>query len=260
MNKFVVWLILIVSVCSCVPINKLVYLQNKNPSSNGTQISEVVVKPYRLQINDVLNITIKTDDPKLAAIFSNTNSADVDSNNASLYFSGYTLDNHGKIRFPILGEILAVGYTTDELRSIIEKQLLDDYFKEEANIFVTVRLGGFRYTVNGEVGSRGTKVLYQDSLNILEAIANANDINHTGDKTSVSILRKTPTGIEVHDIDLTDINVMKSPYFNLQPNDYIYVKPLKQKSWGTGLTGTESLTTLFSVFSILTTALLLLKL
>jgi polysaccharide export outer membrane protein len=29
------------------------------------------------------------------------------------------------------------------------------------------------------------------------------------------------------DIDLTDINVMKSPYFYLQPNDYIYVKPLK---------------------------------
>jgi hypothetical protein len=41
----------------------------------------------------------------------------------------------------------------------------------------------------------------------------------------------------MHDIDLTDINVMKSPYFYLQPNDYIYVKPLKQKTWGTGKTG-----------------------
>jgi polysaccharide export outer membrane protein len=38
----------------------------------------------------------------------------------------------------------------------------------------------------------------------------------------------------MHDLDLTDINVMKSPYFYLQPNDYIYIKPWKQKSWGTG--------------------------
>jgi hypothetical protein len=40
---------------------------------------------------------------------------------------------------------------------------------------------------------------------------------------------------------LTDINVMNSPYFYLQPNDYIYIKPLKQKNLGTGKTGIESL-------------------
>jgi hypothetical protein len=34
----------------------------------------------------------------------------------------------------------------------------------------------------------------------------------------------------MHDLDLTDINVMNSPYFYLQPNDYIYIKPLK-KTW-----------------------------
>jgi hypothetical protein len=36
----------------------------------------------------------------------------------------------------------------------------------------------------------------------------------------------------MHDLDLTDINVMNSPYFYLQPNDYIYIKPLKQKKLG----------------------------
>jgi polysaccharide export outer membrane protein len=57
----------------------------------------------------------------------------------------------------------------------------------------------------------------------------------------------------MHDIDLTDINVMKSPYFYLQPNDYIYVKPLKQKTWGTGKTGIESIGTLVSLLSLATT-------
>lgn len=262
MNKIKLCLVLGISIffSSCIPTKKLVYLQNKSISSSNTQVSAVMSKPYRLQINDVLSINIKTDDSKLTAIFNNTDRVDNDTNAASLYFSGYTIDDHGNIRFPVLGEILAVGYTTDELRLKIEKQLLDDYFKKEANIFVIVRLGGFKYTVNGEVGSVGSKILYQDRVNILEAIANSNDVNITGDRTAVTIIRQTPTGIEMNDIDLTDINVVNSPYFNLQPNDYIYVKPLKQKSWGTGKTGAESLASLFSVVSVFTTVFLLFKL
>jgi polysaccharide export outer membrane protein len=64
----------------------------------------------------------------------------------------------------------------------------------------------------------------------------------------------------MHDIDLTDINVMQSPYYNLQPNDYIYVKPLRQKTWGTGKTGIESLSTILTLVSVFTTTLVLLKL
>jgi hypothetical protein len=70
---------------------------------------------------------------------------------------------------------------------------------------------------------------------------NAGDITITGDRKAVTIIRKSPT--QMHDLDLTDINVMNSPYFYLQPNDYIYIKPLKQKTWGTGKTGIESLGT-----------------
>jgi polysaccharide export outer membrane protein len=68
----------------------------------------------------------------------------------------------------------------------------------------------------------------------MEAIANAGDITITGNRKAVTIIRKSPTGVQMHDLDLTDINVMNSPYFYLQPNDYIYIKPLKQKTWGTG--------------------------
>ena len=52
---------------------------------------------------------------------------------------------------------------------------------------------------------------------------------------------------------------MNSPYFYIQPNDYIVVKPLKQKSWGTGTTGFQTFTTIISALSIVTTALLLSK-
>lgn len=94
---------------------------------------------------------------------------------------------------------------------------------------MTVKLAGFRYTINGEVGSPGTNVLFKDNVTVLEAIANSGDITTVGNRKEVTIIRQTPTGVQMHDIDLTDRNVMKSPYYYLQPNDYIYVKPLKQK-------------------------------
>lgn len=262
MNKNIFSLLLGVSLffTSCISTKELVYLQNKNGSATDVPISEVMSKPYRLQVNDVLSITIKADDPKLVTIFNPTNSGETGKSSSSLYFDGFTIDDHGTIRIPVLGEITAIGYTTEELRMRIEKQLLDEYFKKEANIFVTVRLGGFKYTINGEIGSMGTKFLFQDHVNIMEAIANSGDITITGNRRAVTIIRQTPTGTEMHDIDLTDINVMKSPYYNLQPNDFIYIKPLKQKTWGTGKTGIESLTTIITLISVVTTALVLLKL
>jgi polysaccharide biosynthesis/export protein len=261
MDKYLLGLLLSISVLftSCISTRDLVYLQNKSETTAETSISEVVSKPYRLQTSDVLSITIKANDPKLVEIFSTSNQGELGRSEAALYFNGFTVDDHGNIRMPVLGELNVIGYTLDEVRQRIEKQLLAEYFKKEANIFVIVKLAGFRYTINGEVGSTGTKTLFQEHVNIMEAIANAGDISLTGNRKAVTVIRKTPTGNEMHDIDLTDSNVVHSPYYYLQPNDYIYVKPLKQKTWGTGRTGIESLGTILTLISLSTTVFLLLK-
>ncbi|TDD75921.1 polysaccharide biosynthesis/export family protein [Flavobacterium caseinilyticum] len=260
MSKSLLCLVLIISVlfCSCIPTKDLIYLQKKDNSQTEATISAVESKPYRLQTNDVLSITIKAIDPKLVAIFSTTNQGEAGKSESALYFDGFTVDDHGNIRVPVLGEINVIGYTLDEIRLRIEKQLLAEYFNKEANIFVTVKLAGFRYTINGEIGSTGTKTLFQEHVTIMEAIANSGDITITGDRKAVTIMRKTPTGVQMHDLDLTNVNTMKSPYFYLQPNDYILVKPLKQKTWGTGKTGIESFGTITTLFSVATTIFFLL--
>ena len=262
-NKSLVFFILVsLLLTSCIPLNDLVYLQDKDKNGIENAVSTVESKPYRLQINDIISINLKAIDPKLVAIF-NTSSQESSSQSRSetgLYFDGFTVDDHGNIRVPILGEINVLGYTLEEVRVKIETMLLESYFKNEANLFVSVRLAGFRYTINGEVGSTGTKVLYKPNVNIMEAIANSGDITVTGNRKEVSIIRQSPTGIEMHNIDLTDINVVKSPYYYLQPNDYIYVKPLKQKTWGTGKTGIESMSTIITLLSLATTVFVLLKL
>jgi polysaccharide export outer membrane protein len=248
---------------SCVPTKDLIYLQNKNAGDAQSNVNPIVTKPYRLQTNDILNITIKAIDPKLVAMF---NPSSVESNSSmqglseqGLYFNGFTVNDHGNIRIPVIGEVNVLGYTLEEVRTKIENELLANYFNKEANIFVNVKLAGLRFTVNGEVKAPGTKTLFQEKVNVLEAIANAGDIEMTGDRKHVTVIRQFPHGTEMHDIDLTDAKAMQSPYYYLQPNDYIYVKPLKQKSWGTGKTGIESLGTIITLLSLATTTYLLLR-
>ena len=217
------------------------------------------MKPYRLQSFDILSITVKAIDPKIVEIFNNDLVSSTNISEQILYSKGYSIDDHGNIRMPILGEINVLGYTLDETREKIETLLLKEHFKKEAGVFVSVKLSGFRYTVNGEVNDTGTKILYQDRVNVLEAIANSGDITVTGDRKDVKVIRQFPQGIETYSLDLTDQKVVHSPGYYLQPNDYIYVKPLKQKTWGTGKTGIESLSTLITILSLATTTFLLLK-
>lgn len=262
MNSKLMLLLLavVLLVTSCVPVKDLIYLQNKEASEASTTVTPVNLKPYRLKVNDVISISIKANDPKFVQIFTPSNNLnELGKNEQSLYYEGFTVNDHGNIRMPILDEIKVVGATLDEVRLLIEKRLLEEYFNKEASIFVSVKLAGLRYTVNGEITAPGTKTLYQERLTIMEAIANAGDITMTGDRKNVVVLRQTPTGTEMHSIDLTDVKAMQSPYYYIQSNDYIYIKPLRQKSWGTGKTGIESLTTLVSIMAVITTTFIFLK-
>ena len=257
MRVFLVF-VLVLCLQSCIPVKDMVYLQ-KTDKSVVTPVNQINDKAYRLQSNDILMINIKAVNPELVAIFQqNDGSSGVATQSEQgVYFNGFPVDQQGNIRIPIVGNVNVIGLTLDETRLKIEQELLDKYFTEKANIFVTVKLAGLRITVNGEVGSPGTVVLFQEKANVLEALANAGDIQVTGDRKNVIVMRQYPTGMELHTIDLTDINALQSPYFYLQPNDYIYVKPLPQKSWGTGKTGVESLTSIFTVLTLLTTVLIL---
>lgn len=243
---------------SCVPSKDIIYLQNKENAENFP-VAQIPFKPYRLQVSDVLSVTVSAIDSKLVEIFNQNTANTPNVSSELLYFKGYSIDDHGNIRLPILGEVSVLALTTDEVRQKIETLLLKDHFNKEAGIFVSVKLGGFRYTINGEVGAPGTKILNQDKVSVLDAVANAGDITVVGNRKDVMIIRQFPQGVQTFSIDLTNYNALQSPYFYLQPNDYVYVKPLKQKTWGTGTTGIQSLGSIITILSLVTTTFLLLK-
>lgn len=243
---------------SCIPHKDTVYLQNKNTATDSTQVMVEQPKPYRVQVNDILTIRIKVLDQENVTIFNPVGEGNLNASGAErAYFDGFTVDVHGNIRIPSLGELNVLGYTTREIENSIKEKLLKDQFKETANIFVTVKLAGLRYTASGEVGNPGTVTLFQDRVNVFVAIANVGEILLTGNRKEVQIIRQYPQGQEIHSIDLTDRNVMNSPYYYLQPNDIIYVKPLPQKTIGTGKTAVETLGTIATIVSLIATTLLL---
>jgi len=245
-------------VASCIPNKELIYLQKGQEKDRFIEVNQSLSKPYRIQINDILSISIKALDQRLVEMFNpSTQLNQTQVNQQSLYFNGFSVDDHGNINIPVLGNLNVLGFTVEEVQNEIENKLLDDYFKKEARLFVNVKLAGIRNTVNGEINSPGTNILFQDKVNIMEAIANSGDITITGNRKEVQVIRKLPQGFETHYIDLTSSKAFESPVFYIQPNDYIYIKPLKQKSWGTGTTGVQTIGTIITALSLITTTILL---
>ena len=255
---FFVFFLLLFS--SCIPNKDLVYFQGEPASKN--EVYKILNKPYKLQVNDILSIQLKADDDKLVSLFNpiqqTGNQSSIQFNEENLYFSSYTINRQGNIRIPYVGELNVLGYTEKEVREKIEEEL-GKYFKDTSNIFVTVKLAGIRFTVIGEVANPGTLVLFQNQVNIVEALANAGDITLTGNRKKVTIIRKNIEETKKFQLDLTDVASFESESFYIQSNDIVYVEPLKQKSWGTGTTGSQTFSTIISVLSLVTTTVLLVR-
>jgi len=257
MFKNILWLFLIISLSSCVSNKRTVLFQGEPTTSSD--IYKLNNIPYKLQVGDVLVINIKSIDPKLVSLFKPTeNITTSNQNSKNVGFNGYTIDRHGNIRLPYLGDLNVLGFTVKEAIEKIENGL-KLYLKNTDKIFVQVMLAGFKFVVSGEVRRPGTLNLQQNQVTIVEAIANAGGIKETGNKTDIVVIRKTVDGVKKYKVDLTNIAIFKSDLYYIQPNDIIYVKPIRRKAWGIGTTGLGVFTTFISIFSVVTSTILIVR-
>ena len=259
MRKLLTIFLVSIFATSCIPTKDLVYFQGQ-PSSKKA-VDKILNVPYKLQVNDILDIRIKAADEKLVSLFSQISGQSQQINQITpenIYFNSYSIDRHGNIRLPYLGELNVLGYTEKEVREKIENEF-ESFFKNPDDVFVTVKLAGIRFTVLGEVASPGVLVLFQNQVSIVEAIANAGDITITGNRKKVVIWRKNVEGTKEYRFDLTSATTFDSEFFFIQPNDIIYIEPLKQKSWGTGTTGAQTFATIVAALSLVTTTILLFR-
>ena len=251
-KSFLFLFAVILALTSCVSTQQMSYLQDHGEEVDSIIQVQRLRKPYRIQVGDLLSIRVKALDQELVGMFNPVGEANPSATTEErVYFDGFTVDDHGNIRVPTMGEVNVLGFTEKEVREMLENKLLEEYFKAEANIFVTVKLAGIRYTTLGEI-SQGSQVVYKEQLTIMEAIANAGGISDYGDRERVQIIRQYPQGEEVHTIDVTNIDALKSPYYYIQPNDMIVVNPLPRKALGLGTTGLEVFRTVTSLVTLAT--------
>lgn len=215
---------------SCIPQKKIKYMQpTHEDSTNRAAFSTPAYQEYHLGIGDNLYIKVRSLDAKSNDFFNNMGNTNNNSgyNDASIYLNSYTVDQMGNIIFPFVGPVEVIGLTLEETQEKIA-EILNEYLKETT---IIVKLVNFNITFVGEVRRPGEYKIYQDNINVFEAIAMAGDISDYGNRNEVKLMRKTDDGTALHILDLTREDILESPYFYLKPNDVIYVEPLKGKQF-----------------------------
>ncbi len=240
----------IVLLGSCSSRKEVAYFQN---SSEVDLTASKFLYDARIMPKDVLTITVSATDADAALPFNMTVPTPLNQGSRSSYaqalLQSYLVDNAGNIDFPKVGSIHLGGLTKSEAEKLIQDKI-KPYMSESENPIVTVRMTNYKISVLGEVNRQGMYTVGNEKITILEALAQAGDLTIYGVRTNVKLIREDSTGQKsIHVLDLTDANVINSPYYYLQQNDIVYVEPNKVKSQNSSV---GSMTTLwFSATSIL---------
>jgi len=215
---------------------------------------------YLIQMNDILRVDIKSFDEKANQLFNAFNTQNVQMGGIlaqgggdPFFMFGYSVDDSGYLELPVLGKIPLVGLTVLQAQNRVQKEV-DRYFTEA---FVKISLGGIRFSVMGEVLRPGKYAVMQNRLSLLEAVATAGDLKPDANRRRVQLIRQYPGGSRVVVLDLTDQNLLKSPYYFVRPNDVIYVAPLRVRELGTGLNAQQSMGAILTAISLLVNSILL---
>ena len=213
----------------CSSYQKSLYLQNDAVINQSTQGQ---LYDFRIMPKDILTILVSTTDPAASAPFyrrigQEKGSQPIQQGIQNADLLDYLVDNDGQIDFPVLGKIKVSGMTTRECEAVICEKL-KSYLNEVPN--VTVRSSNYKFSVLGEVNRPGTYTVKDEKVTIFEAIAQAGDMTLFSIRDDVQLLREDSEGRrQVVHLNLNDANITQSPYFYLQQNDVIYVKPTKAK-------------------------------
>lgn len=221
---------------SCVPYKSIVYFQEKEEQATEPSIKkEFIPLPefeYKIQPTDIVHIDVVTLDMETVEVFgmrqqnNNQMFQQAGPNNPVFYLTGYVVDQTGKIKLPVIGNIELGGLSVKEGENLVQAEI-DRYFKDAT---VTLKLVSYRVNVLGEVRAPGQKIFYNDRVTIFDVLGQANGVTEFADLSKVRIYRSKKEGHEVIYVDLTDKQLITTENFFLLPNDVVYVEPLKARS------------------------------
>ncbi len=146
----------------------------------------VLVKSYKMAVGDQIQINVWKR-PELSL--------------------GTPIRPDGKISMPLIGDVMAVGLTPEELAAKIENKL-SAYVKVPNVSIILTNLQGHaflsRIRVTGSV-AKNISMTYYQGMTVLDAILEAGSIELYADENNTKLHRKTKDGAVTYDIRLKDI-------------------------------------------------------
>jgi polysaccharide export outer membrane protein len=240
-----------------------VYLQKGDDQTKVQPDYQVILRP-----DDQLNIMVGGSDMESLAPFQFFYSANTQGGGGGMMQNpqmmggaglSYVIDINGNINFPVLGFIKVAGLTRLQAVEFLQKQL-EVYVQD---VVVNVQLMNFKYTVLGQVKAPGVQSVPvgTERLTILEAIAKAGDLQITGLRNNVLLIREVNGQRVEYRLDLTSKDLYQSAAYYIHQNDVIYVEPNFTANFqGTNFqTFTQLGTTAISIFLSLYTIISLTK-
>ncbi len=116
-------------------------------------------------------------------------------------------DDSGFVNIPIIGQLKLSGLALEEA----QKEVAIKINSILISAYVTVRLGGLRYSILGEVSRPGKYTIMQNQVTIFEAVANAGDLTMVARRDDIVLVRQYPDGSKLHTINMLDQNIINSP-------------------------------------------------
>ncbi|MEO9003590.1 MAG: polysaccharide biosynthesis/export family protein [Ginsengibacter sp.] len=220
-------------ISSCANTRKVAYFNDI--ADSALIASKGGLEPI-IQKKDILSISVSSLSPDATLLFNTPNlpiTPSTQITGTGPQTAGYLVSEDGTIKFPILGNIPAVGLTQRQLEKNItdlltEKKLLFDPI-------VTARFLNFRITVLGEVNRPGVVYAPSEQISILEAIGEAGDLTIYGLRDNVILIRQEGPDKFITRLNLSSSKILQSPYYFLKSNDVVYVEPAKDKIASTSL-------------------------
>jgi len=255
MKHFFFFVSLIVLASSCISNKRITYLQNLSDST-AIGLDEFIPfaevdYTYILQPFDIVQIDFASADPELVEGFTYPNSPQNmmgrigaggggGGGSDPLYMTGYSIDKDGFVEVPKLGKI-KIGGLSEENAKLAVQQEINKFFKED--VYVRLRIAGIRYTTLGEFNSVGVQIIYKNRATLFDALANSGEVSILGKRNKMFLIRQYDGGTKIHQINLNDRALLGSPWFFIQPNDILYLEPMKIRQIGTAdnLTGSLAL-------------------
>lgn len=211
---------------SCSVPKNITYMQG---FENGA--TTPVQAPVRITVqpDDRLVVMVGSSDPELSAAFNlqiaqyrygtGARMAMTDGRSAT-----YTVAPDGTIDFPLVGKVKVEGLNRNGVSELLKREIQQRELMKDP--IVTVEFLNARVAVMGDVRMPGEYEIDRDNMTILQALSKAGDLNITGLRDNVLVVREDGGKDIAYRVDLTDTKkLMESPAYYLRQNDVIYVEP-----------------------------------